>query len=104
MFEMNGYVYASEPVAGLKVVSAKVVDDLCMLVTFSTGETRQFDASELLRYEAFAPLSDRRLFEDFAIEHGVITWDDGEIDIAPEGLYKRTYEYNPAATGVKGAL
>ena len=28
----------------------------------------------------------------------VFTRDDGEIDIAPEGLYRRTYEYHPAAT------
>lgn len=64
-----------------------------MLVTFSTGETRLLDASELLGFEAFAPLADRRLFEDFSMEHGAITWAGGEIDIAPEGLYRRSYEY-----------
>ena len=100
MFEYNGYVYAREPTVGLRVSSARVVDDLCMLVTFSTGETRLLDATELLGYEAFAPLADRRVFEGFAIEHGVLTWDDGEIDIAPEGLYKRTYEYEPTAVAL----
>lgn len=98
MFECNGYVYASEPITGLKVVSAKVVDDLCMLVTFSTGETRLFDASEVLGYEVFAPLANKELFESFSIEHGALTWNDGDIDIAPEGLYRRTYEYSPVTS------
>ena len=97
MFEYNGYVYASEPSSGLRVSSARVVDDLCMLVTFSTGETRLLDATELLGFEAFAPLANRKLFEAFTIEHGVLTWNNGEIDIAPEGLYRRTYEYEPTA-------
>ncbi len=95
MFEFNGYVYASEPKRGLRVESARIVDDLCMLVTFSTGETRLLDATELLGFEAFAPLADREVFEDFSVEHGVLTWRDGDIDIAPEGLYKRTYEWSP---------
>ena len=95
MFARDGYVYASEPIAGLKVASARVVDDLCMLVEFSTGETRLLDATELLHYEAFEPLADRSTFERFTIEHGVLTWDSGNIDIAPEGLYRRTYEYTP---------
>ena len=94
MYIANGRVYASNPIDGLKVLSARVVDDLCLLVTFSTGETRLFDASELLELKAFAPLKDRSLFNDFSIEHGVLTWADGNIDIAPEGLYRRTYEYD----------
>ena len=98
MFESNGIVYASAPVEGIKVASARIVDDLCMLVTFSTGETRLLDATELLGYEAFKPLADRDVFEGFSLEHGVITWLDGEIDIAPEGLYRRTYEYPATLT------
>ena len=69
-----------------------------MLVTFSTGETRLFDASELLGFEAFASLADPRIFEEYSIERGVLTWANGEIDIAPEGLYRRTYEYAADAT------
>ena len=94
MFVSNGIVYASAPTDGIEVASARVVDDLIMLVTFSTGETRLLDATELPGFEAFAPLADRRVFEDFFIEHGVLTWLDGDIDIAPEGLYRRTYEYS----------
>ena len=75
------------------VASARVVDDLCMLVTFNTGETRLLNATELLSFDAFAPLANRELFSRFSIDHGVLTWANGDIDIAPEGLYRRTYEY-----------
>ena len=93
MFVSEGYVCASEPADNLKVTSARPVGNLCMLVTFNTGETRLLDATDLTDFEAFAPLADNALFADFQIDHGVLTWCDGDIDIAPEGLYGRTYEY-----------
>lgn len=93
MFMSQGYVYASQPTSDLKVTSAHYTGNLCMLVTFNTGETRLLDATDLLDFEAFAPLGNAEVFSVFSIEHGVLTWNDGEIDIAPEGLYSRTYEY-----------
>ena len=98
MYVYEGYVYGSQPDSELIVIDARVVDDLCMLVTFSTGETRLLDATELLEFEAFKPLANKTVFEDFAVEYGVITWNDGSIDIAPEGLYRRTYEFDRAQT------
>ncbi len=96
MYIANGYVHASIPADFIKVDHVRIVDDFCMLVTFDTGETRLFDASELFQYEAFAPLADSVVFKDYSIEHGTLTWLNGEIDIAPEGLYRRTYEYHPS--------
>ncbi|WP_165062193.1 DUF2442 domain-containing protein [Adlercreutzia sp. ZJ154] len=93
MYVIDGHIHASTPVDFIKVKDAKIVDDLCMLVTFSTGETRLFDASELLQYDVFKPFANREVFNDFSIDHGVLTWADGDIDIAPEGLYSRTYDY-----------
>ncbi len=107
MFEFQGRVYASKPTGLLKVMNATVVDDLCMLVMFNTGEIRLFDASELLSCEVFEPLADRAVFESFSIDHGVITWNDGAIDIAPEGLYRRSFEYAAppqAASDMRGTL
>jgi len=100
MYVANGYVRAGAPETGLKVESARVAGDLCMLVTFNTGETRLFDASELLGFEVFAPLGDKSVFERFEIDHGVLTWLDGDIDIAPEGLYQRTYDYGSTQLAV----
>ena len=44
--------------AGIKVASAQVTDRAMMMVTFSTGEQRIFDASQL-EGSAFKPLKDK---------------------------------------------
>lgn len=97
MYIVGDIAYAGEPEKGIEVVSVKTVGNLCMLVTFSTGETRLFDASALLEYEAFKPLEDEAVFESCAVEHGVVCWQNGEIDIAPEAMYARSFQYDCAA-------
>ena len=47
MFEVNGIVYANEFKESLKLTDARVTDRLMMLLTFSTGEKRVFDATVL---------------------------------------------------------
>ncbi len=97
MFEKNGVVYAGEPEAGLKVAAARVVNDLSMLVTFSTGETRLFDASSIAELPVYQPLNDQSVFRAFSIDRGVICWADGDIDIAPEKVYSMSYAYDCVA-------
>lgn len=97
MYVIDGIAYAGEPAEDLQVKSAKVTNDLCMLVTFSSGETRVFDASGLVSLEAFEPLKTPSIFNAFDIEQGVLTWCDGDIDIAPEALYQRSYRYDKTA-------
>ncbi|MDE6182572.1 MAG: DUF2442 domain-containing protein, partial [Eubacteriales bacterium] len=48
---------------------------------------------QLLSMPAFQTLKNREIFENPTIEYGVITWDNGNIDIAPETLYSNSYEY-----------
>ncbi|WP_083662031.1 DUF2442 domain-containing protein [Thermophilibacter provencensis] len=81
----------------MRVVAAKVVNDLPMLVTFSTGETRLFDASPLLEMPVFAPLRSNEVFSGFAIDHGAVSWAGGDIDLAPETMYKMSYAYERIA-------
>lgn len=97
MFVLNGIAYAGEPEMGIGVESARVVNTLSMLVKFTTGETRLFDASGLLEYPAFKPLENPKVFENYSIDHGVLCWENGDIDIAPEALYERSYPYETAA-------
>ncbi len=97
MYIKDGIAYAGSPSTGIKVVSAKVVNELSMLVTFSTGETRLFDASELLTRPAFRDLAREAVFESYRLDHGVITWENGDIDIAPETVYAMSYEYETVA-------
>lgn len=93
MFEINGIIYANEFTDSLKVTDAKVTGHLMMLLTFSTGEKRVFDASILIG-SAFEPLSDDSVFEDFKIVHGAVTWMNEDIDCAPEYMYSHSYAYD----------
>ena len=94
MFEINGIVYADSQLPEMKVRSARVTGDHIMLVTFSTGETRLCDFTEMYAdVPAFAPLKDESTFERFRIDHGVLTWLDGDVDISPTYLYDHSYEY-----------
>ncbi len=78
---------------GIKVTEAKPLRGGMMLVTFSTGEKRLFDTT-LLQGSAFAPLADEKIFSNPVLFHGVITWNNGEIDIAPETVYRDSYAYD----------
>lgn len=93
MFVMNGIVYGGEPEQPLKINSFKILPDKMILITFSNGETRLFDAT-VLRGGIFEKLKDNAVFNGATIEHGVITWLDGTIDCAPEFMYENSYEYS----------
>ena len=97
MFVKDGVVYASDSADGLEVAACRSVGDGILIVTFSTGETRLFDCTCLLGMPAFAPLANPEVLEAFRIVDGVLTWLDGEIDIAPEAVYSRSYEYGSVA-------
>ena len=87
MYIINDICYAGELQEGIKVTEAKPLNGGMMLVTFSTGEKRLFDTTRL-EGTAFRPLSDENVFNNPTLFHGVITWKNGEIDIAPETVYK----------------
>ena len=92
MYIINGVCYAGELKEDIKVTEAKPLQGGMMLVTFSTGEKRLFDTTQL-DGTAFESLSDEKIFANPAIFDGVITWDNGEIDIAPEAVYRKSYAY-----------
>lgn len=78
----------------MKITDVKILDNKIMILRFSSGEERLFDATEL-KGSAFEPLSDNRIFRDVSIDHGVVTWMDGEIDCSPEFMYEHSGEYRP---------
>lgn len=92
MYEYNGYICGSSPDKSIKATSVKTLDDMIMLITFSNGETRLFDAT-ILKGPVFEALNDESVFKNCSIEFGVVTWDDGNIDCAPEYMYEHSYEY-----------
>ena len=96
MYIMNDICYAGEMQDGIKVTEAKPLRGGMMLITFSTGEKRLFDTT-MLQGSAFAPLADEKIFMNPVLFHGVITWINREIDIAPETVYRESYAYESMA-------
>lgn len=93
MFIKDGIVYASSKSKSICVESAKPLSDGIIIVTFNTGEKRLLDTTEL-KGEAFEPLKNPDVFASLVIDHGVMTWNNGDIDCAPEYVYDHSYE-NP---------
>ena len=96
MYIKDDICYAGEMQEGIKVVEARPLRGGMMLVTFSTGEKRLFDVT-LLQGSAFERLADEEVSNHPVLFHGVITWKNGEIDIAPETVYKESYVYDSVA-------
>ena len=78
MFVLNGIVYASEKRNDIEVISVKPLDDMMMILTFSTGEQRLFDAT-ILTGSAFLPLKDDNIFKNCKVVDGAVTWMDEEL-------------------------
>lgn len=93
MFIVNGMVYGGEPQAPVRIQSVRVLDNRILILTFTTGEQRLFDA-EVLRGPVYQPLSDLKIFNNVTVDHGVVTWMDGDIDCSPEYMYAHSYEYS----------
>jgi hypothetical protein len=96
MYIVNGIAYAGELTPGIEVADVIALDDMILLLTFNTGEKRLYDATTLLKYPAFKPIENFDIFKSIKIEHGVVTWLDGDIDIAPETLYNDSFAYQDA--------
>ena len=92
MYIIDDVCGAGEATPDIKVKEATMLRGGMLLITFSTGEQRLFDTT-LLTGSAFEPLKDEKTLADFTIFHGVMTWLNGEIDIAPETMYVESYPY-----------
>ncbi len=93
MYIKDGVCYAGELEPGIEITHAKPLDGGIVMVTFSTGEKRLFDTTEI-DGEVFKPLADPEIFRHPVIAYGTITWDNGNIDIAPETVYAMSYPYD----------
>ena len=95
MYMANGYVCGGMPQEPLSVRSVKPLPDRMMLILFSNGEQRLFDAT-ILNGPAFAPLQNLQVFMAPELDRGVVTWAGGELDCAPEYMYENSYAYSLA--------
>jgi len=93
MYIINGIAYAGEMADGIQIEKVDALDDMILLLTFNTGEKRLYDATALLEYPAFKPLENEEVFKSVNVEYGTVVWHNGDIDIAPELLYKNSFAY-----------
>lgn len=93
MFIVNGICYANSANESVKVAEVKPLTGRMLLLTFSTGEKHLFDTTTLVG-KAFDILDDVNVFNNPSLFHGVVTWDNGNVDIAPETLYQDSIPYN----------
>ena len=92
MYIVNGICYAGNDLEDIRVKEALPLRGGMMLVTFTSGEKRIFDTTSLTG-SAFEPLRNEDIFKNVSIFHGVMTWNNGKIDIAPETVYAESYPY-----------
>ncbi|MCQ2351382.1 MAG: DUF2442 domain-containing protein [Paludibacteraceae bacterium] len=94
----NIYTHGDEIIGNktffIEVTSIKILSNKTMLVTFNTNETKIFNC-DLLSGPAFERLKNDAVLKDVKIVHGVPTWLNGEIDIAPEFVYQNSSMYIP---------
>lgn len=74
--------------------SVNVLDDLYLIANFTNGEARILDLSEFMKYPAYQPLKDRNIFNTAAVDHGLLLWLDGEIDMSSDTVYSHSIPYN----------
>ena len=87
MYELDGIVYAGEPIKPIKVISVRLLENYKLLLKFATGEVKIYDVLPLLNKPVFALLKDEDIFKSVYVESGTAVWNDGDIDIAPETLF-----------------
>lgn len=90
MYVIDGIAYAGKPETEVKVSGVRILPDWKLWIRFNNGEARIYDFKPMLEYEAFRPLKDYALFKEAYIDYGVLVWNDGDIDISPEELYKNS--------------
>ncbi len=70
----------------IRVTTVRALDDYQLELSFSTGETRIFDARPYLDKGIFAELKDVSYFRAVRLAFGSIAWPH-EQDFGPESLY-----------------
>ena len=85
----------------LHAIDCIVLDDFHLRVEFNDGSVKDVNCKSLLSLPAFKPLADPAVFKELTIDHGVVTWLDGDIDIAPEWLFDHGTNYTYSSESIE---
>ena len=98
MYVKDGIAYAGEPSPVILVKSVRALEDYKLWVRFINNEERIFDFAPLLNEPCYQPLKDKEVFNAVYVDFGCVTWNDGEIDIAPETIFENGVSVNGMQT------
>ena len=71
---------------GHRVTAVIPTDDHELILTFSNGERRKFNARPLLSIPVFKPLANKLFFQAVKVAYGSVEWPQ-DIDYCPDTLY-----------------
>jgi hypothetical protein len=72
------------------VISAEYENGYTIRLAFEDGSEGSVDLSDYPDPDTvFKSFADLDYFKKFRVEHGTIVWGNGELDIAPETLYRK---------------
>lgn len=74
---------------GPRVKEATPTEDYKLLLTFTNGEHRIFDARPLLDMSVFKPLANKQFFQSVKVAYGTVIWPQ-DIDYCPDTLYSES--------------
>ncbi len=70
------------------IIKAEYINDYKINLFFEDGKNGIIDLKEYVsKGDIFSKFTDMDYFKKFYIENGILTWGQGEVDIAPETLY-----------------
>jgi len=70
------------------VVKVVPQDNMTLSVLFKDGLKGRVRFLESHLTGVFVPLKDPAVFSQVFVNHGAVTWSDGEIDLAPDAMYE----------------
>ena len=76
---------SGEPL-GPRVEHVQPCADYKLILTFTNGERRLFDAGRLLDIPVFSPLKSKSFFDSVYVAYGTVQWPQ-DIDYCPDTLY-----------------
>ncbi len=74
---------------GPRVTKVEPTDDFKLLLDFTNGEKRVFDAKQIMDIKVFEPLKNIAFFKSVKVEYGTVVWPK-DIDYCPDTLYMQS--------------